>query len=184
MKLVILDRDGVINFDSDAYIKNPDEWNAIPGSLEAIAKLNQAGFRVAVATNQSGIARGLFDLDDLEAIHAKMEDAVAALGGELSGIFYCPHGPDDGCTCRKPEPGLLHAIAAELGTDLTGIPFVGDTVKDVQTALTVGAKPVLVRTGKGQQSETQLSDELRRQVRVFDDLGQAVEYFLSEKCEW
>lgn len=177
--LIILDRDGVINVDSDAYIKTPAEWQAIPGSAEAIGRLVQAGYRVAVATNQSGLARGLFDLDDLEAIHAKMEDTIAAAGGELAGIFYCPHGPDDGCHCRKPKPGLLEAIGRELETDLTGVPFIGDALKDVEAALAVGCQAILVRTGKGETAAAQLPAELKQRVSIFDDLAAAVDHLLT-----
>src|SRR3989344_2378610 len=149
MKLVILDRDGVINHDSDAYIKSPDEWRPIAGSLEAIARLTREGYRVIVATNQSGVARGVFDMDTLGKIHAKMLDAVRAKGGEIDGIFFCPHGPDDGCHCRKPEPGLYEEIADRLKIGLNGVCAVGDSERDVVAARAVAARPVLVRTGKG-----------------------------------
>lgn len=149
MKLVILDRDGVINEDSDAYIKSPEEWNPIPGSLEAIARLNRHGYRVAVATNQSGVARGLFTLDTLARIHRRMLEAVRDKGGEIDAIFFCPHGPDDDCRCRKPAPGLYEEIADRLKTSLDNVYAIGDSERDLVAARAAGAQPVLVRTGKG-----------------------------------
>lgn len=152
MKLVILDRDGVINFDSAQFIKSPEEWMPIPGSLEAIAMLNQAGFRVALATNQSGIERGLFDMATLNAIHDKMHRALGQFGGRIDALFYCPHTADSNCDCRKPKPGMLEEIARRFGTDLQGIPSVGDSLRDLQAGLSLGAQPVLVRTGKGEET--------------------------------
>jgi D-glycero-D-manno-heptose 1,7-bisphosphate phosphatase len=152
MKWVILDRDGVINHDSDNYIKSPDEWQPIIGSPEAIALLNRHGFRVAVATNQAGVARGLFDIETLEQIHAKMHANVTAAGGEIADIFYCPHGPEDGCDCRKPMPGLFRQFAQKYGIDLTGIPVVGDAIRDMQAAQSAGCTPLLVETGKGERT--------------------------------
>ncbi|MBU6420943.1 MAG: D-glycero-beta-D-manno-heptose 1,7-bisphosphate 7-phosphatase [Gammaproteobacteria bacterium] len=178
MRLVILDRDGVINYDSDAYIKSPEEWRPIPGSLEAIANLTHAGFTVTVASNQAGVARGLFDLDTLAAIHRKMQAAVEQAGGELAGIFYCPHGPDDGCDCRKPKPGLLKQIAQDFGTSLHGVPAVGDSLRDIEAAESVGARPILVRTGKGEITLASLGDSLR--VEVFKNLAAAAEQLLRE----
>ncbi|MFA7095771.1 MAG: D-glycero-beta-D-manno-heptose 1,7-bisphosphate 7-phosphatase [Gammaproteobacteria bacterium] len=148
-RVIILDRDGVINEDSDEYIKSPQEWIPIPGSLEAIARLHRAGWRVVVATNQSGVARGLFDIDTLMRIHEKMHRAVEEAGGRIEAVFFCPHGPDDACQCRKPRPGLLREIAARLRIDLKGVPVVGDSLRDLQAAQAVGAKPILVRSGKG-----------------------------------
>ncbi|MGI1679445.1 MAG: D-glycero-beta-D-manno-heptose 1,7-bisphosphate 7-phosphatase [Cellvibrionaceae bacterium] len=177
MPLVILDRDGVINVDSDAYIKNAEEWIAIPGSLEAIAKLSTHGFTVVVATNQSGIARGLFDLDDLEAMHTKLQDGVAELGGNVAGIFYCPHGPDENCECRKPGTALLTAIENEIGLPVAGAPFIGDSLKDLQAGIEKGCLPYLVKTGKGKKTLNQLdqlSDDSRSKVQVFSDLSDAV----------
>ncbi|MEX1033983.1 MAG: D-glycero-beta-D-manno-heptose 1,7-bisphosphate 7-phosphatase [Cellvibrionaceae bacterium] len=179
MSLVIVDRDGVINFDSDDYIKCQSEWRPIPGSLEAIARLSQAGFTVAVATNQSGLARGLFDLDDLEAINAHMLDCVAALGGNIAGVFYCPHHPDDGCDCRKPQPGLITAIESELSVSAKGTPFIGDSLRDIQAGLAKGCKPLLVRTGKGENTLAQLPEALRQEVEVFADLASAADYILE-----
>ena len=179
MKLVILDRDGVINHDSDAYIKSPDEWRPLPGSLEAIARLHREGYKVLVATNQSGVARGLLDMDMLGRIHAKMVDAVRTKGGELDSIFFCPHGPDDGCHCRKPEPGLYEEIADRLKISLDGVYAVGDSERDVIAARAVAARPVLVRTGKGERA-------LRKgknlgEVPVFADLAAFVDGLLVGK---
>ena len=152
MKLVILDRDGTINYDSDQYIKSPAEWKPIPGSLEGIARLTQADWRVVVATNQSGLARGLFDMATLNAIHAEMNRAVNQLGGRIDAIFFCPHAADAGCGCRKPAPGLLLEIGARLDIDLKGVPMVGDALRDMQAAAGVGCKPYLVLTGKGRKT--------------------------------
>ena len=152
MKLVILDRDGTINEDSDQYIKSPAEWKPIPGSLEAIARLTQGGWRCVVATNQSGIARGLFDMATLNAIHAEMHRAVTQAGGRIDAIFFCPHAADSNCECRKPKPGLLREIASRLDVELAGVPMVGDSLRDVAAAAAVGAKPYLVLTGKGRMT--------------------------------
>ena len=152
MKLVILDRDGTINQDSDQYIKSPAEWKPIPGSMEAIARLTQGGWRIVVATNQSGIARGLFDMATLNAIHAEMHRAAIQAGGRIDAIFFCPHAADSNCECRKPKPGLLREISSRLGVELPGVPMIGDALRDVQAAAAVGAKPWLVLTGKGKQT--------------------------------
>lgn len=152
MKLVLLDRDGVINEDSDAYIKSPDEMHFIPGSLEAIARLNQGGFQVVVVTNQSGIARGFFDIDTLNAMHMKLHRELAAVGGRIEFIAFCPHAPEHGCQCRKPRPGLLLDIASRLNCSLAGVPLVGDSLKDLEVARAVGAIPLLVKTGKGERT--------------------------------
>lgn len=149
MALLILDRDGVINEDSDRYIRSLDDWVAIPGSIAAIADLSKAGFRIAIATNQSGLSRGYFTLDTLEQIHANMCRLVEEEGGHIAGIFYCPHLPDEGCNCRKPATGLLQAIEAELGESAIGAFFIGDSLKDLQAAHAHGCQPVLVKTGKG-----------------------------------
>lgn len=180
MPLIILDRDGVINQDSDAFIKSPQEFIPLPGSLEAIARLNAAGYRVAVATNQSGIARGLFDLDALNAMHKKLKTLLAAVGGRIDALAFCPHGPDAGCDCRKPKPGLLRQIAAELDVELNGVPVIGDSLRDLQSAQAVGATPMLVRTGKGERSLVQLAGEpTLRGVPVFADLAAAVDALLA-----
>jgi D-glycero-D-manno-heptose 1,7-bisphosphate phosphatase len=152
IKLIILDRDGVINRDSDQFIKTPDEWRPIPGSLEAIARLNHAGYRVVVATNQSGIGRGLFDMATLNAIHEKMHKALALVGGRVDALFYCPHTGDSMCDCRKPKTGMLKEIALRFGVDLAGVPCVGDSLRDLQAAAAVGAQPILVLTGKGEKT--------------------------------
>ncbi len=178
MKLIILDRDGVINEDSDDYIKSPEEWVAIPGSPEAIARLNRAGYRVVVASNQSGVGRGLFDMDMLMRIHDKMHLAIAAVGGEVEAIFFCPHRPEDRCDCRKPKPGLFEDIAERLRVDVRGVPAVGDSRRDLQAAQAVGAQPILVRTGKGER--TLAKGEGLEGVPVYDDLAAAVEALLSQ----
>ena len=152
MKLVVLDRDGVINSDSDQYIKSPQEWKPIAGSLEAIARFTQAGFQVAVATNQSGVARGLFDMATLNAMHDKMHKAVNQLGGRIDAVFFCPLAADAGCACRKPKPGMLLEIAARFNIALSGVAVIGDSLRDLQAASAAGARPVLVRTGKGEMT--------------------------------
>ncbi len=178
--LVILDRDGVINRDSDAYIKSPDEWNPLPGSLEAMARLTAAGVRVAVATNQSGLARGYFTRETLAAMHAKLRSLLEEAGGRLEYIAFCPHGPRDGCDCRKPAPGMLHEIAdalLESRARLEHVPFVGDSISDVRAALAAGARPVLVRTGKGERVIA--SGELPADVPIHDDLAAFVDAYLK-----
>lgn len=177
MKLVILDRDGVINEDSDEYIKSPEEFVFLPGSLEAIARLNQAGYRVAVATNQSGLARGYFDLDGLNSMHAKLQRGLAAVGGHVDIIVYCPHGPDDGCSCRKPLPGLLTEIGRRLDMSLVGVPVVGDSLRDLEAARAVGATPILVRTGKGEH--TFLKGVGLEGVSVYRSLAEATDAIIG-----
>ena len=152
MKLVILDRDGTINQDSDQYIKSPAEWKPIPGSLEGIARLTQGGWRIAVATNQSGLSRGLFDMSTLNAIHAEMHRAVGQAGGRIDAIFFCPHAADSNCECRKPKPGLLREIASRFGVELDGVPMIGDSLRDVTAAAAAGAQPWLVLTGNGKKT--------------------------------
>ncbi|MBI5786613.1 MAG: D-glycero-beta-D-manno-heptose 1,7-bisphosphate 7-phosphatase [Rhodocyclales bacterium] len=174
MKLIILDRDGVINHDSDLYIKSPDEWRPIPGSLDAIARLTQWGYRVVVATNQSGIGRGLFEMDTLNAIHDKMIKAVALAGGRIDAVFFCPHTNADRCGCRKPKPGMLEEIATRYNTELEGVPAVGDSLRDLQAAESVGAQPMLVLTGKGRK--TQADPAVPPGTLVFPDLAAAVGY--------
>jgi D-glycero-D-manno-heptose 1,7-bisphosphate phosphatase len=151
-KLIVLDRDGVINYDSEQFIKSPDEWRPIPGSLEAISRLNHAGFRVVVATNQSGLGRGLFDMAALIAINDKMHRALAQLGGRIDALFYCPHTADSACECRKPKPGMLIEIGNRFGVELTGVPCVGDSVRDLLAAAAVEAQPILVLSGKGEKT--------------------------------
>lgn len=180
MPLVILDRDGVINFDSDNYIKSAQEWRAIPGSLEAIARLSTAGFSVAIATNQSGLGRGLFDLDDLEAMHDKLRQGVAEFGGKIAGIFYCPHTPDQECNCRKPNTGLVDAIEKELGMSANGVPFIGDSLKDLQLGIRKNCQAILVTTGKGKKTEAEMPQDLREKVNIYPDLRSAVIAILGE----
>jgi len=177
MKLIILDRDGVINEDSDAYIKSPAEWIPVPGSLEAIVRLNNAGYRVVVATNQSGLARGLFDTDTLMQIHAKMHRTLSDLGGAIEAVFFCPHGPDDNCRCRKPKPGLFEQITTRLNCNLSGVPAVGDSARDLVAAAAAGASPVLVRSGKGLRTlKAGLPDD---SIPIYDDLASFVDQLLS-----
>ena len=179
MKLIILDRDGVINQDSDDYIKSPDEWVPISGSLEAIAKLNHAGYTVAVATNQSGLSRGYFDLKALSAMHRKMETLLSEHGGQIDAVVYCPHGPKDGCDCRKPSPGMLREIGERFQVDLSKVIFIGDTIGDMKAATSAGVKPLLVRTGKGEKTELLLEENNFSHVPVYNDLISAVEAILS-----
>lgn len=177
MQLIILDRDGVINEDSDDFIKSPSEWNPIRGSLEAIARLHRAGWRVVVATNQSGIARKLFDLDTLARIHETMHRRVIESGGLIDAVFFCPHGPDDGCRCRKPLPGMFHDIAERLHINLAGVPAIGDSLRDLQAAQAAGASPMLVKTGKG--FGTVSHPDFDRSLPVFNDLYSAVNHLLD-----
>lgn len=174
MKLVILDRDGVINQDSREFVKSADEWIALPGSLRAIAQLNRAGWRVVVATNQSGLGRGLFGMAELNAMHAKLRRQLSREGGQIEGFFICPHDPDHGCLCRKPLPGLLHDVARRFDIDLTGVPAVGDSLRDLQAAVAAGAQPVLVRTGNG--LATAEHPDLPPGTRIFDDLTAVAHY--------
>ncbi|AZE70304.1 D-glycero-beta-D-manno-heptose-1,7-bisphosphate 7-phosphatase [Pseudomonas synxantha] len=168
LKLLILDRDGVINYDSDAYIKSVDEWIPLPGSIEAIAQLSKAGWTVAIATNQSGIARGYYDIPTLEAMHARLRALVAEQGGEVGLVVYCPHGPDEGCDCRKPKPGMLKIIAEHYKVPLAGIWFVGDSLGDLEAAKAVDSQPVLVKTGKGEKTQAKA---LPVGTLIFDDLA-------------
>ncbi|MDE1990539.1 MAG: D-glycero-beta-D-manno-heptose 1,7-bisphosphate 7-phosphatase [Betaproteobacteria bacterium] len=178
MPLVILDRDGVINVDSDRYIKSPDEWRPIPGSLEAISRLNQAGYRVVVATNQSGIARGLFDLATLNAIHHKMIDALAQHGAVLDAIFFCPHANEARCNCRKPATGLFEEIQQRYNIPLSHVPAVGDSRRDLVAAANAGARPMLVLTGKGRK--TLEAGDLPEGTAVFEDLAEAVRAIIGK----
>lgn len=189
MKLIILDRDGVINIERPDYVKSAEECEPIAGSIAAIARLHQAGFTPVVATNQSGLARGKFDLDDLEAMHEKLTHLVEQAGGELGAIFYCPHAPEDNCKCRKPLPGMIDAIEAEFNISAEGCYFVGDSLRDLQAALVKGCKPMLVKTGNGLITLEQLAKpELQagsplvtaEQITVVDDLAQAVDFILSQ----
>jgi len=178
MKLIILDRDGVINQDSDDYIKSVDEWQPVPGSMQAMGKLCQAGYTLIVATNQSGIARGYFDLSTLHAMHVKMGKLLEQYGGQVDAVFFCPHGPDDKCNCRKPKDGLLRDIASRYQANLTGVPVIGDSLRDIQSARSVGARPMLVRTGKGERTLQKHASELV-DVPVYKNLAEAVTAILS-----
>jgi D-glycero-D-manno-heptose 1,7-bisphosphate phosphatase len=172
MKLAILDRDGVINQDSADFIKSPEEWRPIPGSLEAIAKLNHAGFQVVLATNQSGIGRGLFEVSTLNAIHDRMHRSLGQIGGRIDAIFFCPHAQDANCECRKPKAGLLQEIARRFNAELKGVPVIGDSLRDLQAADTVGALPILVLTGKG--ARTREEGGLPPGTQIYADLAAAV----------
>lgn len=177
MKLIILDRDGVINHDSDAFIKSPDEWIPLPGSLEAIARLNQAGYRVVVSTNQSGVARGLFDILTLNAIHQKLHTSAQLVGADIAAIFFCPHAADDNCDCRKPKPGMLHTIAKRFDVNLKGVPAVGDSLRDLQAGFAVGCVPYLVLTGKGEK--TRDKGGLPPGTLIYPDLAAVVDHLLD-----
>ena len=176
---IILDRDGVINQDSDEFVKSLDEFILLPGSAQAIANLSKAGYQVTVATNQSGIARGYYSLDVLALMHERLRAEVAALGGEIAEIAFCPHGPDDGCECRKPKPGMYQTLSNKLNLPLTGVPVIGDSLRDLQAAQQVNGQPILVRTGKGERTIAK-GDGLEG-IAVFDDLAAAVDALLKEK---
>ena len=183
MKLVILDRDGTINADSDEYVKSAQEWVPLPGALEAIARLNHAGWHVAVATNQSGLGRGLFDVAALNAMHAKMHKLLGAVGGRIDAVFFCPHGPEDDCQCRKPLPGLFEQIGERFGVDLKGVPCVGDSLRDVQAGAAVGCEPHLVLTGKGAGYRGRpLPETFPPGTRVHENLAAFVEYLLAAQA--
>ena len=177
MKLIMLDRDGVINHESDEYIKSKEEWRPIAGSLEAIARLYHSGYRIIVVSNQSGLARGKYTIEDLNAIHDKMHHLLAGYGGVIEAIFFCPHGPDDNCECRKPKPGLFLEVAQRLRIKLHKVYAVGDKVSDIQAAMAAGAKPVLVRTGYGQSALD--GGAVPDGVPVFDDLADFVDWLLQ-----
>lgn len=183
-KLVILDRDGTINVDSLDYIKSADEWEPLPGALEAIARLNHAGWHVVVVSNQSGLGRGLFEVSDLNEIHAKMHRQLADAGGRLDAIFYCPHTPDDACACRKPAPGLFEQIGERYGIHLKGVPAVGDSARDLVAAVAVGCEPHLVLTGKGEVHKGRsLPDVFPAQTTVHADLSAFVDHLLARETE-
>jgi len=177
-KFVILDRDGVINQDSDAFVKTPEEWIALPGSVQAIARLTQADWTVVVATNQSGLARGLFDMATLNDIHAKLHEEVAQAGGAIDAIFLCPHGPDDGCSCRKPLPGMYQDIARRYDIDLAGVPALGDSLRDLQAASAAGCAPWLALTGNGRKTQDQ--GGLPPGTQVCDDLAAFADFLLRD----
>ena len=180
MKLVILDRDGTINADTDEYIKSAAEWTPLPGAIEAIARLNHAGWHVVVATNQAGLGRGLFDVAALNAMHARMHRLLAAQGGRVDAVFYCPHTPDDACNCRKPQPGLFEQIGDRFGVDLKDVPVVGDQLRDLQAGAAVGCEPHLVLTGKGAIHRGRpLPDTFPAGTQVHDDLAAFANHLLS-----
>jgi len=187
VSLVILDRDGVINHDSDDYIKSPDEWQPLPGSLEAIARLCRADYTVVVATNQAGVGRGLFSLEMLTRIHRKMASSIRDKGGRLDSIFFCPHSPADQCGCRKPKPGMLLEISDRLSIGLSGVPVVGDSLRDLEAAAAAGAMPVMVKTGRGRLTQEQLSQgELSHtlgQTPVYADLAAFTDAVLDGNLE-
>jgi D-glycero-D-manno-heptose 1,7-bisphosphate phosphatase len=172
MKLVILDRDGVINFDSRAYIRSADEWRPIPGSLDAIAQLTQSGYHVAVATNQAGVGRGLIEMATLNAIHDKMHRAVGQAGGRIDAVFFCPHAQEANCLCRKPKAGLYEDIGRRFGTSLKDVPCIGDAQRDLEAAAAVGGQPMLVLTGKGEK--TRREGQLPPGTLIFKNLAEAV----------
>jgi len=178
-RVIVLDRDGVINRDSNEFVKSADEWIPLDGSIDAIALLSEAGFSVAVASNQSGLARGIFDAAALTEMHDKLHALVTEAGGRINHIAICPHGPDDSCDCRKPLPGLLREIGAQFGVSMTGIPVIGDSLRDLQAARSVHARPILVRTGNGRKTEESLPEDLST-IEVYDDLGAAVTALLAE----
>ncbi len=180
-KLIILDRDGVINYDSDHYIKTPDEWHAIPRSLDAIARLNRAGYQVVVATNQSGVARGFYDIPMLHRIHEKLTSELAIAGGVIDEIFFCPHHPDEKCGCRKPALGMFHQIQHKYGVDLSEVYFIGDSYSDMQVAEKLPCKPILVLTSKGEKTLQNNPEFLA--IPHFIDLAAAVDYILSHTQE-
>jgi D-glycero-D-manno-heptose 1,7-bisphosphate phosphatase len=177
-KLIILDRDGVINFDSDQYIKGPDEWRPIPGSIEAISLLNHSGYKVVVATNQSGVGRGLFDMFTLNLINDKLMELVFRQGGRIDALFFCPHTNEDNCRCRKPKAGMFEDISARFHTNLKDVPTVGDSLRDLQAGASMGCKPYLVRTGKGLKS---IKDGgLPEGTEIFDDLAAVVKHLVTK----
>lgn len=184
MKLCILDRDGTINQDSSEYIKSSQEWEPLPGALEAIARLNHAGWHVVVASNQSGLGRGLFDMTQLNAMHAKMHALLAGVGARVDAIFFCPHAPDDKCRCRKPDAGLFEQIAERYGVDLNGVPTVGDSARDLVAGVALGCEPHLVRTGKSAALERgqPLPDRFPPNTVVHDDLAAFAQYLLEREA--
>jgi D-glycero-D-manno-heptose 1,7-bisphosphate phosphatase len=181
LKLVILDRDGTINRASEEFVKSPEEWHPLPGALEAISRLNHAGFHVVLATNQSGLGRGLFDMAALNAVHAHMLKTLAALGGRIDAIFYCPHAAEEGCSCRKPAPGLLLQIAERYGHSLSGVPYVGDSLRDMQAAQAAGCAPHLVLSGRyAMVDPTRLPSDFPANTLAHADLSAFVGHLLDD----
>ena len=176
-RYVILDRDGTINVDSDLFVKSPDEWLPIDGSLEAIALLNRHGFKIVVITNQSGVARGLFDLAALETMHDKMRRLVIQAGGQIEAIYVCPHGPEESCNCRKPKPGMFQAFANDMQVDLSDVYAIGDSYRDIEAASLAGAKPILVKTGKGEKT---LKQHPLLNIPIFENLYDAATHIVSQ----
>ncbi len=186
MRLVILDRDGVINRDSANFIRTPEQWEPLPGSLNAISRLTREEYRVVIATNQSGISRGYFDLDMLNRINSRMVERLRKLGGSIDAIFVCPHGPDDGCNCRKPAHGMFLDIADRLGVRLNGVPAVGDSLRDLSAASKVGALPILVRSGKNERglgAGENLVDDTLGEVQTFADLAEFTDALLGGELD-
>jgi D-glycero-D-manno-heptose 1,7-bisphosphate phosphatase len=184
MKLIILDRDGTINEDRDDYVKSPDEWVPLPGALEAIARLNQAGWHTVIATNQSGLGRGTFDMAMLNAMHTKMNQMLAKQGGRIDAVFFCPHAPEDACSCRKPLPGLFEQIGERFGVSLRDVPVVGDSLRDLQAGVAVGCRPHLVRTGKLANIDQEQLDALCVEVpgtQVHADLAAFADHLIREE---
>lgn len=182
MRLAILDRDGVINEEADDYIRTPEQWTPIPGSLEAIARLCRAEYRVVIVTNQSGVGRGLYTLDMMNKINMRMFELINNKGGEVDALLFCPHAPEAGCDCRKPSPGLFRELARRLKVNLTGIPAVGDSTRDIEAAIAAGAEPVLVRTGRGSATLAAIRqghDERLKQVPVYNDLAAFVDHHMQ-----
>ena len=183
MKLVILDRDGTLNQDRSDYIKSPEEWVPLPGALEAVARLNHAGWHVVIASNQSGLGRGLFDVSTLNAMHAKMHKLLATVGGRVDAVFYCPHAPDEGCQCRKPEPGLFEQVGERYGLDLRSVPTVGDSARDVLAGVAAGCEPHLVLTGKGAAYRGRSLPEIfPKATRVHADLAAFADFLLAREA--
>jgi len=181
MKLIVLDRDGVINEDHGSTVTTVDEWHPIDGSLEAIARLHQSDYQVAVVTNQSGIARGVLTLEDLYAIHRKMHDAVTHAGGKIDVILFCPHSDKHECSCRKPMPGMLYSLSERLDVDLTKVQVVGDSLRDVQAAMAAAAQPIIVKTGKGQVTVD--NNKGLEHIPAFDDLAAFVDHLIKTENE-
>ncbi len=184
MKYIILDRDGTINEDSDQFVKSADEWIPLPGALEAIARLNHAGWHVVIASNQSGLGRGLFDVASLNAMHAKMHRLLSAVGGRIDAVFYCPHAPGDACTCRKPSPGLFEQIGERFGTELAGVPTAGDSARDLQAGVAAGCEPHVVLTGKAAQYRGRsLPAEFPVGTYIHEDLSAFANFIIGREAE-
>ena len=184
MKLVILDRDGTINSDSDEFVKTPEEWLPLPGALEAMARLTHAGWHVVIASNQSGLGRGLFDVVSLNAMHAKMQKLLAVQGGRIDAVFFCPHTAEENCHCRKPLPGLFEQIGARFGVQLLGVPTVGDSVRDAVAGAAAGCEPHLVLTGKSEKYRGMgLPEGLPRGTLVHQDLSAFADFILARNAQ-